>query len=142
MNIGSLGSILEELLGSINYNPADSDMYPFFVRLGCVKYRPPRHEFFDYFREMGSQDLIPIIYHKKVRMPSHLVLIFPERHLSVHEQQSMMSRINSHPQVDELKQVDIITSCPLIVSDFLNYMCVILTWPDDEKEKQIIPFDR
>jgi len=128
----SRGDIFDEMLGDIEYDPNDTICkYPFMVRVGVVKYRPPRHESFEWFRSMGSAHLEPLIYHKKVSMPKHLTFMFPERHLSVHEQQQFMSRILKHPQVDEIKQIDIITSCALMVSDYSKEMIRIITWPED-----------
>lgn len=140
--VKSLANDIEELLGDINYDPKEFDIYPFFVRVGVVKYRPPRHSYFEWIREMGATLLDPLIYHKKIDMPESLTFVFPERHLSVHEQQHFMYRIVNHPQVDKIKSIDIITSSPLVVSDFMSDMIRILTWPADEEEKLIIPFDK
>lgn len=130
--VESLESIMDDMLGDINYDVDDLGIYPFFVRVGVVKYRPPRHAFFEYFRDMGFTHIEPILYHKKFDIPSHLTFVFPERHLSVHEQQHFMHRIVNHPQVGKIKSFDMITSSALMVSDFMTDMLRILTWPEDE----------
>jgi hypothetical protein len=137
--VRSLKSILDEMLEDIKYDVDDLGLYPFFVRVGVVKYRPPRHEFFKYFRHIGLAHIDPILYHKEFNMPSHLTFIFPERHLSVHEQQHFMHRIVHHPQVGEIKTFDMITSSAIMVSDFMTDMLRILTWPEDEGV--VIPLD-
>lgn len=121
------------MLGDIDYPPDSSagKLYPFFVRVGCVKRRPPRHEFFEYFLEVGAGDIEKVLYHAPLRGPS-LSFVFPERHMGVAEQQAFMYNMEKHPRISKIKTVDIITSAPLIVGSFMRDHIRILTWPDDE----------
>ncbi len=124
------GSMFEEMLGDID----DNDLYPFKARVGVVKYRPPRHEFFEFFQYMGKLDIDPILYHTTFNPSKILTFVFPEAWMSVHEERMFMYRLKGHPEVDKIKQVDIITKSPMIVSDFKREMVRVLTWPDvDDK---------
>jgi hypothetical protein len=42
----SVAQIFDEMLGKIQYDPESEagQCYPFYVRVGCLKRRPPRHE--------------------------------------------------------------------------------------------------
>ena len=133
VNVTSGYDIFENMLSSIKYDPKELGLYTFFVRVGVIKYRPPRHEFFDFIREIGSSNLEPVLYQGHITNPEQLIFVFPERHLSVHEQRILMPKLKRHSQVGKIKSVDIITSSPLIIGDFLREMLTILTWPDDEE---------
>lgn len=140
MSIVTGGDMLDEILGDINYenNERALGLYPFKVRVGVIKYRPPRHEFFEYILNMGMVDIEKILYDADNYKPaSKLTFIFPERWMSVHEQRCFMYELCKVKNVDMIEQVDIITSSPIMVSDFMACMIRIITWPDDEKYEQI-----
>ena len=134
----SIGDMFDDMLGDINYKVDEMNLYPFKCRVGVIKYRPPRHEFFEYIRYLGVNDIQPILYHEKFAMPSQLTLVFPESHMSVHEERSFMFQLSRHPQVDELKQMDLITKSPMMVGDFKADMIRVLTWQKDEES--VLPF--
>ena len=126
-----VGNLLEEWLGDISDEDSmTGDTYPFKVRVGCVKMAAPRHERFDMMLEMGSA-LIDKVFNGEPFMTDSILFMFPERHMSVHEQQSFMSALTKHPDVSKIKQIDIMTSSPLLISNFHKEMIRILTWPDD-----------
>jgi len=133
----SAGDVFEKLLGDINYK--DTELYPFKCRVGVIKYRPPRHKFFEYIINLGAGHIEPILYHKKFKPSSVLTFVFPERHMSVHEQRSFMFQLVKHPQVKKIKQIDILTSSPLLVGDFRAEMIRIIEWPDVDNGV-LIPF--
>lgn len=122
----------DEMLGDIKYSPdsAAGKLYPFFVRVGCVKRRPPRHAFFEMFREMGAVAIDAVFEHDPLGQ-SHLSFVFPERHMGVAEQQAFMHYLEKHPEAKDIKAVDIITSSPLIVGSFMRDHIRILTWEED-----------
>ena len=123
----SVKSTIEEMLGGITeLDPA----YPFRVRVGCVKMSAPRHERFFGLLDMGI-GTVQRIFDGSDFSGSTLTLVFPERYMSVHEQHGMMTALLNHPDVDRIKEVDIITSCPLLVGNFHREQILILTWPDD-----------
>jgi len=130
-------SVFEELLGDINYKD-NTNLYPFKVRVGVIKYRPPRHEFFEVILNMGYTNIEPILYHKKFNPPPTLNFVFPERFMSVHEQYAFMSKLKNHPEVNQIKQVDIITSNPMITSNFKREMIRSIQWPKDDKKYEKI----
>lgn len=138
-NFVPASSTFEHWLGDINYDPKKRELYPFMVRVGVIKYRPPRHSCFEFLINFGVVDIEKALYHKG-KLSGHLTFVFPERYMSIHEQRSFMYQICRHPTVDKITQIDIITSCPLVISDFTSEMVRIITWPEDEDEKELLPF--
>lgn len=134
----SIADLFDDMLGDINYKVDTMNLYPFKCRVGVIKYRPPRHTFFEYIINMGANDIQPILYHEEFGMPSQLTFVFPEAHMSVHEERSFMYQLSRHPQVGELQQMDLITKSPMMVGDFKADMIRVLTWPEDEKH--VLPF--
>lgn len=130
-NFVSMGSIFEKMLGGINYVD-DLNLYPFKVRCGVITYRPPRHEFFEFIKEMGSMYIDPIIKGELFDPPSTLTFVFPEKHMSVHEEREFMVFLKDHPEVDKIKQIDILTKSPMLLSSFRSSMVRILEWDDDK----------
>ena len=122
------GQFVEEMLGDITQK---DDLYPFMVRVGCVKMAAPRHERFDFYREMGYGDIARVFDGSRFGK-SYLTFFFPERHMSVHEQQAFMSTLTKHPHVDEITHMDLVTSSPLLIGNFHNFSIRILTWDDDD----------
>jgi len=133
----SIGDIFEHWLGDIKYDPKKRGLYPFMARVGVVKYRPPRHEAFEYLLNLGSGMIEDILYHKPGNIEGSLTFVFPERFMSIHEQRSFMWALCRHPQVDQVTGVDIITSSPMLVGDFYAEMIRIIEWDED---KELIPF--
>jgi hypothetical protein len=129
----SQSSMFEEMLGDID----DNDLYPFKVRVGVIKYRPPRHEYFEFFNQMGKPYIDPILYHKKFNPSKILTFVFPEAWMSVHEERMFMYRLRRHPEVSKIKLVDILTKSPMIIGDFRREMIRVITWPDDDKYENI-----
>ncbi len=129
----SMGDWFDKMLGDISYEP-DSEagkLYPFFVRVACIKRRPPRHEFFSLFLEMGHPQIDLVMFHDKLDV-TELSFVFPERWMGVAEQQAFTHVLSKHPEAKQINQVDIITSSPLIVGSFMAEQIRIITWPDDE----------
>lgn len=130
-NLVNMGDVFEQMLGDINYQD-DMNLYSFKIRCGVVKYRPPRHEFFEFIGEMGSNYIDPIIKGKHFDPPSILTFVFPEKHMSVNEEREFTYLLNKHPEVDKIKQVDILTKSPMLLSSFKSEMIRVLTWEDDK----------
>lgn len=128
----SLGEMLEEMFSAVEYEMDDlaKTWYPFRVRVLVMKSRPPRHPFFDNFRDLGAGLLDPILEGEPLRT-DHLVLVFPERHLSIHEIAALMFKIVHHPEADNFKGVDIITSSALLLTDIPAQMMRIAEYADD-----------
>lgn len=127
----TFAEILNDWLGDINPEEAKPS-FPYGVRVGCVKMASPRHERFDLIRDAGAE-LLDKIFNNEPITDTCPVLMFPERHLSVHEQQSLMARMNDHVSASNFERVDIITSSPLIIGNFTRDIIRILTWEDDHK---------
>jgi len=123
----------DSMLGDITYSPDSKvgQLYPFFVRVACIKRRPPRHEFFEFFRDVGMVMVDVVLNHKKIR-DSHLHFVFPERWMGIAEQQAFMWTLVKHPDVRKIKSLDLITSSPMMIGDFMREQIRIVTWPEDE----------
>ncbi len=132
--IASGENLFEEMLGDINYSKKSEagKLYPFKVRVGCVKRRPPRHEFFEFLREMGSGDIDLVFNGESFGGAKTLLFVFPERWMGVAEQSAFMYVLKRHPEAKTLEQVDILTSSPMIIGNFMSAHIRVLTWPDDD----------
>ena len=119
------------LLGDISLDQ-DYASHKVSYRVGCVKMRAPRDPMWEYMIEIGSGH-INDIFDSKILPSGTLSFIFPERHLSVHEQQRFISAIEDLPGIEKITQIDIITSSALIIGNFHKEQIRILTWDDDEK---------
>lgn len=132
----SLAQQFEEWLGAIHYTKDEpcGKTYPFFVRVGCVKACPPRHERFEFIREIGSGLIEDVMQGNPLSDVEHLTFAFPERNMSVHEQQAFMLKLATHPDAmsGKIKTVDILTSSALMISSFHREQILILEWEDDE----------
>lgn len=128
-NMHSLAAIIDEMLGDIDPETGKVH-YPFGWRVGCVKMASPRHERFDFIRDIGSK-LVDDVFNNRTISDSHLTFVFPERHMGIHEQQAFTHTLCKHKDTGNIQQVDMITSSPLIIGGF-NRECIrILTWNDD-----------
>lgn len=132
-------NIFDSMLGDIDY-PRDGDvgkLYPFKVRCGVVKNRAPRHEFFEYIVDMGKPDIERVLKHQPLRynVPMDLTFVFPERWMAVKEQTEFMHALATHPDVGKIRSVDILTSSPVIITDFMKEQVRVLTWPEDGHAK-------
>ena len=128
-------TIFDSMLGDIDY-PKDSEvgkLYPFKVRCGVIKRRPPRHEFFQFIIDMGRNNIDRVLKHQAFgqKPPTELTFVFPERWMGVAEQQGFMSRLKKHPDAENIERVNLLTSSPIMVSDFMREHLRILTWEDD-----------
>jgi len=133
--ITTQGSIFDEMLGNIP--PNKGKIFPFNVRVGLIKYRPPRHDFFEFIQFMGKPNIGAILYHEKFDPASFLTFVFPEAQMSVHEERMFTYKLSNHPEVDKIEQVDIITKSPIIISSFRAEMIRIITWEGDEKYENV-----
>jgi hypothetical protein len=131
----SADQTINELLKDINYDHDTfaMELYPFKVRLGAVYRRPPRHPFFEYLLELGHMDIERVFKGESFRGRTHLTFVFPERWVGISEQRSFMYSLNRHPEAKTLELVDIITSCPMFLSDCANVMVRVLQWEDDNE---------
>jgi len=128
----SLNSIMESYLGKIKPLSLEVTKLPFFIRCGCVKMAAPRHERFDLLRDIGSE-LINSVFENKEIKKVNPIFFFPERHLSVVEQQAFISALKNHRNSKDFLNIDIITSSPLIIGNFQRESILILQWNDDHK---------
>lgn len=106
---------MEQFFGKIEVGNVKERGYK--LRIAVAGYRvTPRDKAFEYFRDMGMQHLESILHQKTIGL-SYMALVFPERWLSVHEQQQLIYAIDKHPDVKSkvLTAVDIFTQNPLIV---------------------------
>lgn len=132
-----MNTIFSELFGEKEWPKERSDrekeIYPHFrVKLCIMKYRNPRHEYFQFGIDMGLSNIDKVF--NKEPLSGSLTFIFPERWMSVHEQQAFMHNLTQNPTVEDITSVDIVTGCAMLVSDFHNESIHICTFPDDRTE--------
>ena len=106
--------------------------FDFPVRVGCVKMSSPRDARFSEVLTVGMP-LIDAVFNRSPLPVEHLSFVFPERYMSVHEQQGFMRALLQNPSINDIKSLDIITSSPLMISDFRKEQIAIITWQDDYK---------
>lgn len=126
MAFTSIAKIFDNMLGDIDKHAHTK----YALRVGCVKMAAPRHERFNEIREMGYSDIFNL-FENLTFSSSDLTFVFPERWMSVIEQQAFMHAMEQHRDFESIKSIDIITSSPLIISSFRRESIRILTWEDD-----------
>lgn len=98
-------------------------------KVSVVKQRPPRHKGFDLIREVGSGMISDVMERKS--LSGSLLFVFPERHLAAFEQQSFIDELINNDTAEEIDEVEIITSSPMIVGSFVREQVRVLTFEDD-----------
>jgi len=91
---------------------------------------PPRDERFDYICDVGGAIISDIFGKQEQSLEGSLLFVFPERHMSVHEQRSFMCQIEDHKNRKNLKEVCLITSSALIISAFVKECITIISSPE------------
>lgn len=88
------------------------------LRVAIAGYWMTPRDIDDFFRDLGVAYLEPILHHKPLKT-NHIVLVYPERWLSVHEQHRLIWQLDHHPEVlaGTFKGLDILTQTPLIVQN-------------------------
>lgn len=126
MSMQSVQSFFDDLLNDIDPNIHTE----YKLRVGCIKMAAPRDPRFDFVREIGLSD-IDAIFSGKPFLSNELTFCFPERYMSVHEQQAFMLKLERHPDFQKIKSVDILTSSPLLIGSFKRESIRILQWEND-----------
>jgi hypothetical protein len=139
-NIQSGTQFFDELLGDIDTNQNYAS-HKLIYRVGCIKMRAPRDPMWEYLIDMGRGHLNDI-FDSKIISAGSLTFVFPERWLGVHEQQRFVSALEDVNGSENITQVDIITSSPMIISGFHREQIRILTWDDDDKYNGITKADK
>lgn len=129
----STESFFNKMIGDIQ--PIDHGNNNIYYRVGCVKMSAPRHERWEWVLNFGLGDIDKIFEGTESLNVPVLTFVFPERFMSVHEQQGFISCLEAHPQARGIEQVDILTSSPLIISSFRREQIRIVTFDDDHKHK-------
>ncbi len=123
------GGLINDLVPDFKPYQDFLGIYPFPVRCVVVRGRPARHESFTYYLDVGRGDIDLAMYGGD--LSGYLTFFMPERHMSVHEQQRLPGELARHKDKDKITCVDIITSCPLIISNFVAEAVRIVSYPDD-----------
>ena len=99
--------------------------------MGVIKYLPPRHEFFEFFVDLGRMSITKVFEHEPF-LTTDLVFVFPERWMSVQEAHYFMWRLDQHPDVHggKIENVDILTSSPHLISGCPRSSLRIITMGD------------
>ena len=116
--------------------PEKDEYLPFLVRVIVIPDRPPRDEYFEYFRDMGMMNIDKALYNKPGLASgpdTNLIFFFPERHMTPKEQQMFSHALANHDETENIASVDIITGNPLILSDYKKEQIRIIRFKGDEE---------
>lgn len=126
---------MDELLKNLDDIDTENLMatviYPRFrVRVGVIKNLPPRHQFFEDFRDLGLKDIDRVFSGGSFR-GSNLCFVFPERWMSVKETVNFMQSLHNHPDAlaGRITRVDLITSSAVMLTDFPNESMRVIQFP-------------
>lgn len=105
--------------------------YGFRLRVVVSKDIPPRHSAFSWIRGLGVSKFDEI-FQGDVRLPRDWLLAFPERHCSIDEQSKLISQLVKINKTQKgcMTDLDILTSCPYIISDTMSEVCSIISFPN------------
>jgi hypothetical protein len=81
---------------------------------------------------MGVAYIGPIFKGELFDPPEILTFVFPEAHMNVHEEREFTVYLENHPEVNKIKQIDILTKSPMLISSFTREMVRVVTWEDDK----------
>ncbi len=131
--IKSLATIFDEWCRK-DQGQAESvkERYGFNLRVVCSKDIPPRHSIFSWIRGLGVSKYDEIFSGELNMLPKDWLLAFPERHISVHEQKSLIHQLVKLNREKKLgmEQLDILTSSPMIISDTMMESLSIICFPN------------
>ncbi len=103
----------------------------------ALSWIPPRHERFDYERDMGMPDIEAVMEHLPLSMGGtkenpQTMFVFPERWLTTQEEQQFVPMLKSHPQIRDAKlaTIDMVTKSALIVGSLMNQDLRVVSMPD------------
>lgn len=136
-----VGGPLEWFTSAFAKGPTESqrrDIPNIWFRVGVMKDIPPSDARFEYVREMGSAYIEPILLHEQFHLQSELTFVFPERHMSVHDEHAFIYMLVKHPQIRAAKMttIDVITKSPLIVGSFRRDDIRIFSQPHDNERNR------
>lgn len=118
-----VGGPLEWFTSAFAKGPTESqkrDIPNIWFRVGVMKDIPPTDSRFEYCLDMGMPNIEKILMHEPFNLQSELTFVFPERHMTVHDEHAFIYMLVKHPQIRaaKLTTVDVITKSPLIVGSF------------------------
>ena len=127
ISLAKAGKIFDDVWGKDTYPDQTQLMvkYSFDIRVVVARATPPRHPRFYPFLETGMKQVertmegIPLSCEK-------VIFYFPERWLSVVEQREFMYKLETVNKGLNLKRVDLLTSCPVMITDFFNEQILII----------------
>jgi hypothetical protein len=108
------------------------ERYGFNLRVVVPTDIPARHSTFSWIRGMGVTKFDEIFSGTLSYLPDEWLLAFPERHCSIVEQCGLilqMTKLNEKTG-NRMKQLDIITSSPHIISDCMKEAISLISFPD------------
>jgi len=128
----------KDLLGDL-FNqhgpPTEAELlvYPFPVKVAVVVKRPPRHKYFEWFRDIGRVNVERLFNNEPLKVGDGLLtFVFPERWMSVEEQTMFMLKVLENPNKEAIKELNLVTSSPMILSDFTRTMIRMIYFSNEE----------
>ena len=128
----SISSIFNEWTKGLNPSQESIDHYGFKLRVVVSIDSPPRHSAFSFIRGMGVNKFDDIFSGELDRLPENWLLAFPERYCSVPEIYQLIyqiSKLNKEKNLG-LKELDILTSSPAILSDTYTGCLTAIRFPE------------
>lgn len=118
-----MGSPLDWFIEAFPKEPVESqkrDIPNIWFRVGVMKDIPPTDSRFEYCLDMGMPNIEKILFHEPLNLDGELTFVFPERHMTVHDEHGFVYMLVKHPQIRAAKMtiVDIVTKSPLLISGF------------------------
>ena len=137
---GLFGAVIEQCFAQ-GAEPSEADqafvqsVYPHFkARVLALQVDSPRRASFEPWMNLNPQVgfLDGIMGQRAVPAhPAHIILVLPERWLNPVEQGLLMQRLHEYAgrTPGALTQVDVVTQCPVILTDFSRSQIRVLTTP-------------
>lgn len=128
----NVSEIFEEWAKGLKPTEESIKHYGFELRVVVSIDIPPRHDTFDFIRDMGINKFDGIFSGELSELPEHMFMSFPERHCSVKEIYGLLYtliELNKKKKLG-LKRLDILTSAPAILSDTMAGCMTTIRFPD------------
>ena len=128
----TFGATYDEMRENKGYVDRCMETYGFLYRCLVSKDIPPRHSMFSFIRGMGVTKYDEIFSKTIERLPDSWLLAVPERHTSIQEQQALIHTLAEKNKElgNPMKELDILTSSPMIISDSVQDSVRIIGFPD------------
>ena len=143
MQCVAAGSVVDRAFKDYDFKDPKTKHDGVYYQCACVRDIPPRDEMWEYEREIGMaflDDIFNLKKHNRLEAGITLLFMFPERWLSIREQQCFVHALGEYQKKFKIrfKMVQIVTSSPLIVGDFHREQVRIVRYDDSKKLSRVV----